>query len=207
MVAVDAVQADLKKYLAPFGFRCRGRNFNKKLDDGLVQVVNIWMGPSDPPGTVYIPGLTRNLYGLYSVNLGVFDPWISRCEHGEHFKERSWIAEPWCFIRKRLGVVSGKDCWWQTTQEDQTEMFQLLKIQQVEFFERYSSREKIFDELYQNIDSRVDFQSPRRIVCAMMQLQEGNVDEVVARPGYWLERGASWAFRVRNGLGKTAGLG
>lgn len=64
------VGADLKK----LGFKVRGRTYNRITDDGLTQVVNFQLGPSDPPGTTYIAGLRENLYGFFTVNLGVYVP-------------------------------------------------------------------------------------------------------------------------------------
>ena len=39
------------------------------------------MGSFDPPGTTHIPGLRENLYGRFTVNLGVYVPEVAR-NHG-----------------------------------------------------------------------------------------------------------------------------
>ena len=45
--AVDKIQSAIRPLLRERGFRVRGRTLNRQTDDGLIQVVNIQMGPSD----------------------------------------------------------------------------------------------------------------------------------------------------------------
>jgi hypothetical protein len=56
-IAVDQLQSALRPLLKSRGFKVPGRTFNRLTEDGLTQVVNLQMGPSDPPGTTYVPGL------------------------------------------------------------------------------------------------------------------------------------------------------
>ena len=37
----------------------------------------------DPPGTVYVPGLTQDLYGKFTVNLGVYVPEVAEYQGGD----------------------------------------------------------------------------------------------------------------------------
>ena len=60
------------------GFRKRRHSFNRGARDGIVHHLSFQMGAFDPPGTVEIPGLRPNLYGKFTVNLGVFVPAMSR---------------------------------------------------------------------------------------------------------------------------------
>ena len=92
---VDEIQAALHAWLKPKGFRKQGRTFNRTTDDGLVQVINIQMGASDPPGTVYIPGLRENLYGWFTVNLGVYVPEVGKVLHGSEEAMR-FVNEAHC---------------------------------------------------------------------------------------------------------------
>src|SRR3954470_10571898 len=102
---VDEVQAALHAWLKPKGFRKQGRTFNRTTDDGLVQVINIQMGASDPPGTVHIPGLRENLYGWFTVNLGVYVPEVGRLLHGIEDAKR-FVNEAHCCVRSRLGNLA-----------------------------------------------------------------------------------------------------
>lgn len=165
-LAADAVQAEIKAYLAPLGFKCRSRNFNRKIGDDLVQVVNIWMGP-----------YTSIVHGRISVNLGVYHQGISRVIQGDHARNPSWITEPDCFIRKRLGSIDDVDCWWDPTPSSAAEIIRLLKREEFEMFDRYSSLDKILKELYMTPDDRDDFDRPKRIVAAALRLLRGERDE------------------------------
>jgi hypothetical protein len=79
--AMDDIQKPLGLELKARRFNVRGRTFNKQLSDGLTQVINIQMGSFDPPGTTYHPGLRENLYGKFTVNLGVYVPEVA-ANHG-----------------------------------------------------------------------------------------------------------------------------
>ncbi len=164
--AVDDVQAEIKAYLAPLGFKCRGRNFNRKINEDLIQVVNIWMGP-----------YTSMFHGLISVNLGVYHTGLKKAFNGEHFSECSWVPEPACFIRKRLGKIGDGDRWWEPNSASATEILRLLKLDQSLFFGRYSTIPKILEELYSDFEHRGDFQSPKRIVAAALKLHQGDRTE------------------------------
>lgn len=98
--AVDDIQKSLRPLLKKRGFRVRGRTFNSTTEDGLIQVVNIQMGPSDPPGTTYIPGLRENLHSLFTVNLGVYVPEVAIHYGGGEAK--SWVQDYHCCVRARL---------------------------------------------------------------------------------------------------------
>lgn len=69
---------DIQDVLAPLfkarGFRKRGRTYNRVNADGLTEVINFQMGPSNPPGTVYMPGVREDIHGLFVVNLGIYVP-------------------------------------------------------------------------------------------------------------------------------------
>ena len=45
------------------------------------------MGAFDPPGTTYIPGLRENLYGLFTINLGVYVPDVYKFQVGSEVKK------------------------------------------------------------------------------------------------------------------------
>lgn len=68
---LDIVEKDIYAKLKPVGFKKNGRTFNRRLDDGIIQVINLQSGRY-PIGQGYkIPGLRENLYGKFVVNLGV----------------------------------------------------------------------------------------------------------------------------------------
>jgi hypothetical protein len=70
--AMRAVVREIHPMLKRAGFRKRRHTFNRETAPGLVHVVNFQMGPYEVGEHVEIPGLRENLYGKFTVNLGVF---------------------------------------------------------------------------------------------------------------------------------------
>src|SRR5436190_21871644 len=83
---MDGLQAALRPTLQRWGFRGRGRTFNRTTQDGLTQVITFQMGSFDPPGTTHIPGLRENMYGRFTINLGVYVPEVARHQAGGEAK-------------------------------------------------------------------------------------------------------------------------
>jgi hypothetical protein len=72
-------------------------------------------GPFDPPGTAEIPGLRPNLYGRFTINLGVWLPGLieqgsqAPAQHSTRF-----INDYNCHLRARIGELLSEaaDTWW-----------------------------------------------------------------------------------------------
>jgi hypothetical protein len=175
--AVDDIQAALRPYLKGLGFRVRGRTFNRLTADGLTQVVNLQMGPSDPPGTPYIPGVRENLHGLFTVNLGVYVPEVARHHGGGEAK--SWVQDYHCCIRDRLGHASGagEDIWWHCRADEAVigDVRRCLESGGIAFLERFATRDKILVEL--RAEPKGLWSSPPRIVMAIILSERGQRDE------------------------------
>jgi hypothetical protein len=92
------------------GFRKRANSFNRLVDDGLVHVVSIQLGPYDPSGIHAVPGLVPDLYGRFRVNLAVHVPAMSR----RGTPRSSWINDYNCELRWGLGyfMPGSFDRWW-----------------------------------------------------------------------------------------------
>ena len=73
VLALDEIQRAMTAFLKPLGFRKSGRTYNRTVEDGLVHVVGFQMGEY-PIGGYIIPGLRKNFYGRFTVNLGVVLP-------------------------------------------------------------------------------------------------------------------------------------
>src|SRR5687768_12815065 len=100
---MDDLQGALRPALKRWGFRARGRTFNRATRDGLTEAISLQMGSFDPPGTTYIAGLRQNLYGKFTVNLGVYVPEVARHHGGGEAK--SFVQEYHCCVRARLGEL------------------------------------------------------------------------------------------------------
>ncbi len=69
---LDIVQKEVVRFLKPLGFKNKGRTFNRETEQGVWQVINFQSGQF-PLGDKYVvPGLREDMYGKFTVNLGVF---------------------------------------------------------------------------------------------------------------------------------------
>jgi hypothetical protein len=174
-LAVDQIQKDVQPYLRQEGFKRRGRSFNRTTTDGLVQVIQFVMGPSDPPGTTYVSGLTMNYHGLFWVELGVYIPEVARLHM--RCETKSWVTASRCSIRIGLVNVAGyeKVIGWRAEHEDVIvdDVFVCLKDHGLPFMDRFESREKILAELHDKAEHLPEVNSPR-IVSAIIHLERRN---------------------------------
>ncbi len=70
---MDELQASVRPFLKELGFQARARAFNRTTFDGITQVIEFQLARFDPPGTQYV-GFRQNLYGKFTVNVGVYVP-------------------------------------------------------------------------------------------------------------------------------------
>ncbi len=96
------------------GFVKRGHSFNRAFEDGVVQVIRFQMANKLPPGARAIPPIRLDLYGRFTVNLGVAirESWEFTLGGGRELPR--FVNEYDCAIRERLGQVLGStvDTWW-----------------------------------------------------------------------------------------------
>ncbi len=172
---VDQVQAALHEKLRGLGFRKQGRTFNRTTEDVLVQVVNVQMGAHDPPGTTYIPGLRENLYGWFTVNLGVYVPEVARFHGGGEAK--GFVREYHCCVRNRLGPLGPerKDLWWRNdaVEEVVPDLLARLDRDGLPFLARFATRDAILREWKDKSENQSAGSSPPRIVLAIILAQRG----------------------------------
>ena len=175
--AVDGIQRAIRPLLKDRGFRVRGRTFNRGTEDSLTQVVNVQMGPSDPPGTSYIPGLRENLYGLFTINLGVYVPEVARYHGGG--EASSWVQEYHCCVRSRLGEACGAadDLWWPARCEENVigDVWRRLEEDGIPFLDRFSTRDRLLAE-WNGRTKNMGASSPPRIVLAIILVKRGECE-------------------------------
>lgn len=108
---LDLLEKEVFAKLKPLGFRKKGRTFNRRLDDGIIQVINFQSGQY-PVGQHYeIPGLRESSYGKFVVNLGVCIEKLYNLSFPNNSK--TFYQEHDCQIRIRLGaLLTGEDYWW-----------------------------------------------------------------------------------------------
>jgi hypothetical protein len=114
--AMNGLVAAIHPGLKRLGYRKRRHTFNRVIQpDGLIHVINFQMGHFDPSGTAEIPGLRPNLYGRFTINLGVCLPGLTEpgsqapAQHSARF-----INDYNCHLRARIGELlpEAVDTWW-----------------------------------------------------------------------------------------------
>ena len=173
-IAMDELQTRLRLPLKEWGFRKRGRTFNRTNEDGLTEVINFQMGSFDPPGTYQISGFHINLYGKFTVNVGVFIP-----EVGAYLlsgKQKDFFQEYDCCIRSRIGLLGPeqKDLWWEVISEEllALDLRQRIERNVLPFFSKFNSRDAIVAEGLKSGENSF-FANPPRIVCAIILVERG----------------------------------
>jgi hypothetical protein len=176
--ALDQIQSGLGQVLKSRKYKAKGRAFNFLTPDGLTNVINIQMGSFDPPGTTYIDGLTRNLYGNFTINCGVFVPEIFEVTNIK--PPPSFIPEHSCCLRARLGKLGpeGTDLWWDITENSKMIDQLAVRIERdaLPFFARFQSRDAILAELRKETKTSY-VGTPPRIICAIIFARCGKQEE------------------------------
>ena len=170
---LDQLQQGLDPLLRESGFGKSNRTYNRTTADGLAHVIDFQMGRFDPPGTTHIPGLRENLYGLFSVNLGVYVPEVARHHGGGEAK--SVVHDHNCCIRTRLGRGTRRESWWKISADEPlvTQLLQRFQNEAFPLFQRFENRDQILNE-FQTATDNTDLMLVPRIVCAIILLNRGD---------------------------------
>jgi Domain of unknown function (DUF4304) len=175
--------AQLRPFLKERGFRARAATFNRKTQDGLTHVVQFQSGRCDPPGTNYIPGLRENLYGKFTINVGVFVPEVYTAEWGNSRKEREFVPEIDCCIRRRIGALAPQevDVWWliKADPETQAVLKQHLERDVLPFLAKFETRNALLSELRRSPEASAPG-GPPRVTCAIILASRGQAEEAGA---------------------------
>jgi hypothetical protein len=150
---MDSIQKQVGHFLKLKGFKKVGRSFNRSAMDGIVHVVGFQMGEY-PIGNYVVPGLRENLYGKFTVNLGVSLPCVLLAERGN--LPKSSVHDYDCEIRGRLSSIAniGPDVWWpldDSISETADQIISHLSKSGLSFFENYSSYDLVLGS-YQKFD-------------------------------------------------------
>jgi hypothetical protein len=176
--SLDELQAKLRPVLKGYGFRGSGRTFNRTTSDGLTEVVRMQMGSFDPPGTTYVPGLRENLYGRFTVNLGVFIPEVA--EHYGGGRSKSFVQEYHCCVRTRLPFLGPehKDIWWNIRADEAftEELLRRFERDAIPFFKKFETRDAVMHQ-WLAVPKSPYALTPPRIVCAIILAKRGRNDD------------------------------
>jgi Domain of unknown function (DUF4304) len=149
------------------GFKKPRHVFNSEPATGLTQVLTFQMGAHQPPGTTEAPGLRENLYGRFTINLGLHFAEVEeipRRSPAVAFARKhdlpvppprpppKFLNESHCHLTKRLGqLIDGRDTWWSLAvaePELQLHVPRLVSEYALPFFDRFNTRSAVIDAWY-----------------------------------------------------------
>jgi len=147
---MDAVQKEMAPRMRELGFRGKGRTYNRRDADGIIQIINIQLG-AYPLGGNEIPGLRYNLHGKYTVNLGTFLPCVEAAD--ELARPRKGIRRSG-HLETRLGnVTSGQDEWRPVEPGIAPRLIAWIEEGALPHFERLSSYENVVAQYFRESGS------------------------------------------------------
>jgi hypothetical protein len=158
-VKMQAVVRDIHPKLKAAGFRKERHTFKREPEPGLIHVVNFQMGPYEPGSNYEFPPYKVNVYGYFTVNLGVFLSEV-RAQTMPGAPPR-FPKEYQCEIRARLGELmpEGEGGWWTLKAETgllASAIWEAIEEYGLPFLDRYPSRSAILAEWYRDGASALD---------------------------------------------------
>jgi hypothetical protein len=186
--AMDEMQASVRPFLKELGFRARARAFNRTTSDGITHVIEFQVGRFDPPGTQYYAGIRQNLYGRFTVNVGVFVPELHEYAWNGA-RKLTFIHEYYCWVRERLGSLGPErqDIWWklEAIPQQAADVFHRIERDGLPFLAKFETREAILNLWMQDsptgTGTETDFarftHSRQMLACGIILAAQGRRDE------------------------------
>jgi hypothetical protein len=178
--ATSAVAPLLRKH----GFKKQRNAFNRETEPGLVQVIGFQMGRHMPPGTPEISGTRDDLYGAFTINVGLwFDEVVERAKPKAKF-----VREPDCHLRQRIGslLTDPADTWWKLDIADDglvTLANELISEYALPFLDQLDSREAVLAAWHRGDPALADHATLAPYVIAVLHAKRGETEaaeEIVA---------------------------
>jgi hypothetical protein len=159
---LDRVEKSVHAKLKPLGFLKYGRTFNRRLDNGVIQVINFQSGQYPIGDNYVIPGIRENYYGKFFVNLGVCVESLYRLQNST--EEKKYYKEYECQIRERLGtLLNGTDYWWTASENNGDPAREIISGLESIGFKWFAGVETI-DKIIENLGRSPYITSPRSML-------------------------------------------
>jgi len=179
--AMETVIAATAPHMKTRGFRKRRHTFNRARERGAVAVLNFQMGRSEPPGSYVIPGFRDNLYGQFTVNLGIAfeEMWSVDLSSADRSFPR-FLNEYDCHLRLRLGTLATarEDAWW-PLDGDMTrtgrEVAELIERLGLPWLERFDTRRAVLAAWERHEPISGEGRLP--LVIALLYRHEGEIEK------------------------------
>ena len=179
--AMETVIAATAPQMKVRGFRKRRYTFNRARERGAVAVLNFQMGKSEPPGSYVIPGFRDNLYGQFTVNLGIaFEEMWSVDLSSADKSFPPFLNEYECHLRLRLGTLATaqEDVWWPLKGDVSRigrEVAELIERFGLPWLERFDTRGAVLTAWERDEPISREVRLP--LVIALLYQHEGEVEK------------------------------
>lgn len=145
VIELDDIQKSVYSFLKMEGFKKTGRSFNKETENGIFEVITFQMGQFPIGKNWEVSGLRPNLYGKFTINMGVYIDEIYSFKFPQIppkvKKEHHYT------FRTRLGtLINGRDYWWELkgqTAETSEELIMYFQELGLNWFKEINTRNKI----------------------------------------------------------------
>ena len=145
---LDVVQSAVYKDLKSIGFRKRGRNLNRVLESGFTHVINFQMAQYQFDHVEDVPPIRVNLYGKFTLNLGVFVPEAYMAISNREIPK--YVHHSECEINTRVGSLMPDEETWISLESGTTEMISQTTSQihsyALPYLSRFETRQNILHE-------------------------------------------------------------
>jgi hypothetical protein len=203
-IILDQILFELNDFYKGSGFRRKGHTYNRTLDFSIVHVINFQMGAYHFEQGYEIPGLRYNLYGRFTVNIGIFIPPVYKLDIGKDVPK--FISELHCQIRQRIGhlLPIQRDCWWTLKAKPQiiaTDMRNHFNKFVFPFLERFSSEDAIMSEWEKNKNFQFATCTPApKVMLAFILFSQGKCSHahLILHEEYTESKMPEYAQRIKN---------
>jgi hypothetical protein len=181
--AMETVIAAAAPQLKTRGFRKRRHTFNRTRERGAVAVLNFQMGRSEPPRSYVIPGFRDNLYGQFTVNLGIaFEEMWSVDLSSADKAFPPFLNEYDCHVRLRLGTLATaqEDAWWPLkgdVSRTGREVAELIERFGLPWLDRFDTRRAILTAWEQDEPISPEREGRLPLVIALLYRHEGEIEQ------------------------------
>ena len=174
-----------KELLKPLGYKRRRNTFNRKAEEGIIQVINFQssMYNLESPETTKIKEDIlgpQPSYGIFTLNFGVWISEIAENRSDIYGVSTDFITEYKCQIRARIGDFVGKDQWYsldEDLEKTSTQVLEHVKVHGILFLQGYETRGKILQKLETQPTNITYFSPTPLLVASIIYLHQRNKEK------------------------------
>lgn len=168
--------------LKPLGYRKQRNTFNRKAEEGIIQVINLQasMYNIESPESRKVKEEMLGpvpAYGTFFLNFGIWISEIAEAQSERYGDISDFVPDYRCQIRTRIGSLLGNDVLLSLDGDldtTTTEVLQLIKDYGLSFLEEFETRSKILAKLESHKEDRAYWIPTPLVDASIMYLHQGD---------------------------------